>query len=663
MKKSFLLTLLAFILLTPVFADDSVSGPGGTFVSQILDEDVALTRRSKVNFTGAGISCVDNSAQKRLDCTVTTSGSGGGGSTSLVIRYSGVLVSSPTSTLNFLPPLIVSLDGSTTAQISLSKISLSTGVVGSVDISTQTNLAVASPLILTNDTLSISAISLSTGVVGPLSIASGTITQSYTSTLTFADGTTQNTAAVTSAGDITAVTAGTGMTGGGTAGSVTLNVDSTYSGFIHNTTTLQSDATAYPQFLNVGTSGAVIRGPTNIDGVITASGTVITTTAGLLDATKLTGLVPNASIDSSSVTKMGSAFNGASQLLQLNGSADVPDANLSANVTLLGASIDISAETNLGAIAPLSISGDNVIIDTNSAGGSLILNTNTLQTGATFYVSSGTVQGQFSTHGEVYMGGAAGSDLFGYPIRVQTGFFKVASFGIEGSGVNFTDGSFTFYNNGVDVLDATNGTAIQSNVPWTFSGYDCSGNTNGGKLTTDGSGVVSCADDVSGGSGGSGVSSFTYTFNAAQANLPGANAPYISNSTNAASAGVFFDETSTQTVTWATTLTNYQGGSLRADVVFTSSATSGTMNWGVYIECKTPNVDALSYDTDSFDLINSTSVTVGATSLMAIKATTTLSNGDSCANGDTVRIKLERSAQSSDTAVGKGQVRFLRLYE
>jgi hypothetical protein len=161
----------------------------------------------------------------------------------------------------------------------------------------------------------------------------------------------------------------------------------------------------------------------------------------------------------------------------------------------------------------------------------------------------------------------------------------------------------------------------------------------------------------------SGSNYFNQTFNAAQANLPGTGTPYISNSTTTAAPAVFFDETSTQTVTWSTILSPYNGGTLNADIVFLSSATSGTMNWGVYLECTSPNSDAVSADTDSFGVVNSTSVTVGGTALMANKATVVLSNGDSCAVGDEMRIKLERRAQDSDTAVGMGRVRRMRIYE
>ena len=52
-------------------------------------------------------------------------------------------------------------------------------------------------------------------------------------------------------------------------------------------------------------------------------------------------------------------------------------------------------------------------------------------------------------------------------------------------------------------------TELLSNSSLTLSAFDCSGNANGGKLTTDGTGVVSCADDVS--SAGGGTYSFTPT--------------------------------------------------------------------------------------------------------------------------------------------------------
>lgn len=166
-----------------------------------------------------------------------------------------------------------------------------------------------------------------------------------------------------------------------------------------------------------------------------------------------------------------------------------------------------------------------------------------------------------------------------------------------------------------------------------------------------------------GGGGGTSNPTFNFTFNAAQANIMGSSQPYISNSTAAASAGVFFDDTSTQAVTWSTILNPYNGGALNADVIYTSSITAGTINWGIFVECKTPSTVGFDYDSESFDVINSTSVTVGGTANMAMKATSVLTNNDSCASGNILRIKLQRSAGDTDTALGKARMRFIRIYE
>lgn len=55
-------------------------GPGGgsgSAYATIMDEAIALTQRTTVNFTGAGVTCVDNGGATRTDCTIP-----GGGSTS-----------------------------------------------------------------------------------------------------------------------------------------------------------------------------------------------------------------------------------------------------------------------------------------------------------------------------------------------------------------------------------------------------------------------------------------------------------------------------------------------------------------------------------------------------------------------------------------------------
>src|SRR5262249_1581612 len=78
----------------------------------------------------------------------------------------------------------------------------------------------------------------------------------------------------------------------GTIGATDLN-----GAAILNQSTLQSGATAYPAYLYAGSSASVL-GPFQVTGLITAGSgnNVITTAAGLLDATKLTNTVPNAAL-------------------------------------------------------------------------------------------------------------------------------------------------------------------------------------------------------------------------------------------------------------------------------------------------------------------------------------------------------------------------------
>lgn len=100
-------------------------------------------------------------------------------------------------------------------------------------------------------------------------------------------------------------------------------------------------------------------------------------------------------------------------------------------------------------------------------------------------------------------------------------------------------------------------------------------------------------------------------------------------------------------------------GTLKADIlVAAASATSGKFDFEVSVEAITA-ADAVDTDSaSSFDTANAGNFTVEATAGYISKLTITLTNKDSVAAGDMVRIKLERDADDAtdDTASGDARV-------
>lgn len=108
-------------------------------------------------------------------------------------------------------------------------------------------------------------------------------------------------------------------------------------------------------------------------------------------------------------------------------------------------------------------------------------------------------------------------------------------------------------------------------------------------------------------------------------------------------------------------------GTLKADIHYImASATSGTVNFEVSVEAFTA-ADAVDLDsTESFDTVNSGSATVPGTAGYLGVMTITLTNKDSVAAGDYVRLKVDRDADdagSDDTASGDARVLLVVLRE
>lgn len=158
-------------------------------------------------------------------------------------------------------------------------------------------------------------------------------------------------------------------------------------------------ATATGVYLSTGTGQNVGIGQLSasdrldVAGNIISSGTITATGGGFigdgsgitsLDATVLSGVVPSSTLDTSSVTKQGNTFNGASQLVQLDGSGLLPALDGSALTNLTGVADDLGnhiATTTLNMngfgisnAESLAISGDGTGISKINSGTNTVTN-------------------------------------------------------------------------------------------------------------------------------------------------------------------------------------------------------------------------------------------------------------------------------------------------
>lgn len=95
----------------------------------------------------------------------------------------------------------------------------------------------------------------------------------------------------------------------------------------------------------------------------------------------------------------------------------------------------------------------------------------------------------------------------------------------------------------------------------------------------------------------------------------------------------------------------YAGGTLTADILFAmASDNTNDIALDVYVEAKTPDTDTLDMETATgWDTVNSATVSLsGSTAGDPLKLSVTLTNKDSVAAGDLVRIGIRRDTDSGD---------------
>lgn len=134
--------------------------------------------------------------------------------------------------------------------------------------------------------------------------------------------------------------------------------------------------------------------------------------------------------------------------------------------------------------------------------------------------------------------------------------------------------------------------------------------------------------------------------------------------TNFPVSGLAFDAATDETAYWKWRAIRYGSGNITVDIDwYADTASSGDVIFDAAVAAITPNTDTQDVETKAFATVNSVTDThLGTTGQRLHRATITISNLDSLADGDVVWLKLNRDANAAgDTMTGDAIVTNITL--
>ena len=558
--------------ITAVVAGTGLTGGGlSGSVSLAIDNSVVATV-SGTTFTGATKhnSGLSGSLTKLVDgtsyliagngttiatgsngaITITSTGSPAGSTSQIQYNNSGVFAGSSTLTFNTAGNILASINISSTALTASSIVAAASSVNLFNTTATSINLGG-------------SATSINIGNSSGTNVVSGTIKapQGFSGSLTkLTDGTsylvagsgllitTGSTGAITLArsgtidGDITGVTAGTGLTGGGLSGSVSLAIDNSIVATVSGTTF--TGATKH----NAGLSGSLTK---LVDGTsYINAGVGITVTSASNGSLTITATAANVddffdSTISGAVFTTGSfAFRGQESIstpaskgtdvfFYVSGSTSVTGSNPNAKISLFGGDIttsgslnisngatvvgNLTAINNVGVLGSLSVMSNGLIAGNATVSGSTTTNTLFVNTGNVVGApGSGANVLSLLSSGNIVMKLDVNNDALGHKFDVQdylgTSQFFVGENGnaelsgtlvVSGSSLSTTSTTFNLIN-----TSATTVNFAGASTKIAIGGATSTGSIGGNLEVTGSTSLGLVVENILPSNGGTGTVSF-----------------------------------------------------------------------------------------------------------------------------------------------------------